>query len=445
MPHYNSAPGPSGIAATAIQTPVMEAVASGDLAVFFDGIGMGKWKKPPSLQAITNNPPPYSAVETSGALRGSITVLNSSSSSAAVTAGLALGGFVAAWIDTSGVRVTAFNAAGDQILSAIKVVDASGVADLGVCAMPDGGFVLTWLNTTTQWRRFAPDCSTVTSGSTTGTGHPSVAALQDGGFALAFGVGTGLKFSRYNSANTVVQADIAVATLAGTVAGTSITGLYGGGFAIAACDTTTATAYRYNASGALQGSAIASGSVSSGYKVAIAGLIDGGFVTANGTSGVAPQFRRFNSSGVLQGVATDFGVGSNPVPAIIGTLDGGFAITNSLAATYRFSATSILLGAPIAPTLNSTGIGILADGGLVVIGTNGSSFAQVARYAGTAVTVVGAYTVGAAAGANATFESYGLQTMTVTYTPGNIKHTGGANPGQAAAIFGQQIQLRGLA
>lgn len=447
----------AGLISTVV-TPVIETVAAGDLAVFFDGIGVGKWKKPPRINFATVNMSPFSSLETSGAIRGSTTVMNATASTVLDVQALPDGGFVEFWWITGvGHKFRLFNADGTARGAEVLATNSSATATGNLSVTTDGGFVISYYDgTRTAWKRYTNAGVLVTSGTNTnGTNgvNNACVALSDGGFVTIYNTAaTVLKFSRYNSSNTIQQTDITIATGGGNISSVNAVPVVGGGFAISYIDASSTFVILavYTVLGVIVGSAQTAGAASGGGTCSVGCLTNGDLVISWTQASLNPQWRRYNSSATAQGAAQDFAIGSiSGVTYTIGTLDGGFFISYTTSVTvYRFNATGGGIGtfAFTAPVSTQGFISQLADGGVVMswqqVTTNYVAFT---RYAANAVTVTGAYTVGGSAGATATMATSGTQSLTASYTPGNILHGGGKNPGINGAIFGQQLQSRGLA
>lgn len=148
-----------------------------------------------------------------------------SQSDAAVTA-LANGGFVVAWDGVSGVYAQPFTAAGAAGAEVkVNTASAGGASQPAITALHDGGYVVAWQSSDADGygihlQRFAADgtaagiemqVNTTTSGPQV---QPTLAALDDGGFEVAWssadGSGTGVYSQRFDLDGHAVGTELRV-------------------------------------------------------------------------------------------------------------------------------------------------------------------------------------------------------------------------------------------
>ncbi|VAV95608.1 FIG01023050: hypothetical protein [hydrothermal vent metagenome] len=245
----------------------------------------------------------------------------------ASVAALASGGFVVVWEDFSA-------SGGDTSGNAIRAqsYNASGVVQ--------GGEFL--VNTTTAGNQ----------------SRPSVAALTGGGFVVAWDDNsqsggdtnfTSIRAQRYDSAGVAQGAEFLVnTTTSGGQTSPSMAALNGGGFVIAwrdssqtGADTSSFAirAQRFDAAGAMQGTEFLANSTTNLDQSApsVAGLMNGGFViawedfsqTGADTSSFAIRAQRFTAMGVAQNaelLVNTTTAGDQGIPSVAALTSGGFVI-----------------------------------------------------------------------------------------------------------------------
>jgi Ca2+-binding RTX toxin-like protein len=297
------------------------------------------------------------------------TVTANEQSQPTVTA-LTDGGFVVAWRslgqDGSGYGVYAqrYNAQGQPVGAEFRVntVTASDQFEPTVAALADGGFVVAWSSfeqdgssTGVYAQRYNAGgqpvgaefrVNTVTASDQF---EPTVAALADGGFVVAWmsdgqdGSGYGVYAQRYDAGGQPVGAEFRVNTYTtSSQSQPTVTALTDGGFVVAWSSfeqdgsSTGVYAQRYNAGGQPVGAEfrVNTYTTSSQSQPTVTALTDGGFVVAwrsdgqDGSSdGVYAQ--RYNAGG--QPVGAEFRVNtyttsSQSQPTVTALTDGGFVV-----------------------------------------------------------------------------------------------------------------------
>ena len=333
------------------------------------------------------------------------TATTSSQSGAQITA-LSAGGFVVTWQDLSlgvggatgdasgnAVKAQVFNAAGAMVGTEILVntatTNSQSVAQ--ITALSDGGFVVTWLDSSTGVGGATGDASGFAvkaqvfdaAGAMVGTeilvntatannqSAPKIAALSDGGFVVTwqdFSAGVGgatgdassgaIKAQVFNAAGAMVGTEILVNTATANNQQTSqITALTNGGFVVTWQDSSfgvggatgdasgnAVKAQVFNAAGAKVGTEILVNTATTTHQSApqITALSDGGFVVtwtdasagvggATGdTSGNAVKAQVFNAAGAKVGseiLVNTATANAQQLAQITALSDGAFAIT----------------------------------------------------------------------------------------------------------------------
>lgn len=256
---------------------------------------------------------------------GEFRVGGSSGGGDPLIAGLSDGGFVVSWIDHGSFYAQRYDVNGVAQGGELKVIDAGG-GDPSIAGLSDGGFVVSWYslgaydvyaqrydaNGVAQGGKFVANTSTV------GTQwDPLVAGLSNGGFVVswydhAFHESSERQMAQLYDANGIAQG-VEFQISSGSGGGhPSIAALSDGGFVWV--EDGAWAAHRFDANGVAQGwVAIHSDLSFSGYS-AVAGLPNDGFVTfwsssdgingvrfdannnevAPGSSGVEPADRLFN-------------------------------------------------------------------------------------------------------------------------------------------------------
>ncbi|MDQ7076632.1 MAG: hypothetical protein Q9M45_02110, partial [Robiginitomaculum sp.] len=240
--------------------------------------------------AITGLVIPAAPVNATEFLVNTITALDQQVPSVAALTG---GGFVVAWEDLSLTAPdTSFNAVRAQRY------DANGVAQ-------GSDFLVNTITSSSQFQ-------------------PSVAALNDGGFVIAYGDNSQLTLDTTQAAILATRFDavgvrqgsefLVNTTTASTQLTPSVAALSDGGFVIAWRDDSLSPqgavvrAQRYDASGGPQGSEflVSTATAASQVEPSVAGLTGGGFIIAwrddNGDgNGKTVRAQRYDANGLVQG------------------------------------------------------------------------------------------------------------------------------------------------
>jgi hypothetical protein len=154
-----------------------------------------------------------------------------------------------------------------------------------------------------------------------------IAALSNGGFVVALSAASaavGQFFIIYDSSANFVNSTQIQATAGGIIA---VTGLTGGGFAVAYTDQTSSNSKYavYSNTGATVLSPTALAVYPTGANsIAITSMVDGGFVIVMVT-GTTLQWTRHTSTGVIISGPNSLTTTNNPV-SVVGSSDNGFAI-----------------------------------------------------------------------------------------------------------------------
>jgi Ca2+-binding RTX toxin-like protein len=264
---------------------------------------------------------------------------------------LAGGETVVAWEQGSRIYTQLFNAYGQPVASATLVDDGSGYyAD--VTALADGGYVVTYQgyeNYSTAGtygviaKRF--DASGVQTASIVVSENSgwetSVAALSNGGFAVAWNFYTGSDYDvqvrTYDADNIATGAAVTAIGGASDQYQADVSGLAGGGFVVTSIDygasPSAIQVQRFDNSGTAVGALVRADSATNWtYQPAVATLNDGGFVAVwttwdQDSDGVF--FQRFDASGSAVGdetLANTNIAGQQGSPAVAGLTNGGFVI-----------------------------------------------------------------------------------------------------------------------
>lgn len=434
-----------------VQIVAAEALAVGDLAVKFEGVGDMAW---------TENVLPYKSGEIANTQRGSSTTLNAAAQSQYhATATLRDGTIVAVHHDQpSGNAMYSLIAPdGSAIKAAVTIGQSSGHA---VCALRDGGFVIVAIGGSGYPCIYRiDDAGTVlTNGNSvenSAVQSIDVAATADGGFVVGYGkmAGTVVRFARYDASAVLQGAITSVETSTAPTIKVAVCALAAGGFVVAySGDSNYPKFARYNAAGALQGAVTLVEGVSLA-AIDIAGLADGGFLIAYGTTHL--RFGRYNASGALQGALTNAKTSVSVANvSVVPLADRGFALVYVVGAALTFvcfSATGAQRRDFV--TLPTTGAGwkaaatALRDGGIAVLAgaATGANPATLYRYSTTPVYVVGVVTEAAAAGGTAKAQTIGVAATTRTWTvAGGFDHTNKSTPGNKGVALGKSLIIGGL-
>ena len=292
------------------------------------------------------------------------------------------GNYVVAFRTSTTAAFYRYDSSGTAQQSNVTVEALADMADVGVGALADGGFVVAYSNTTATGTKFGRyNASGVLQGSLTTVeaagapsgGNASACGLTSGEFVVAYPTTTGnaVKFGRFNASGTLQGSLTSVSTSSNGKS--AVAALSGGGFVVAVCNPSNYPSYAvYNASGALQGSVTTIQSTAATY-IDCFGLNDGGFVVAYST-GTAIRFSRHNSSGTLQGSITTVYSGSATFVACAATPAGDFVIawyqSGPSVQVAKYSAAGVLLNGPTqvdAKTAQDISIAALLDDRFAVV------------------------------------------------------------------------------
>lgn len=430
-----------------VQITAAEALAVGDLAVQFDGIGVMSWPE---------NVLPYKSGEIANTQRGSSTTLNAAAQSQYhATTTLRDGTIVAVHHDQpSGNAMYSLIAPDGSAIKSAVVVGVSAIPS--VCALRDGGFVIACIGSSgyPTLYRYDDAGAVLTNGSGVenfAVQSIDVAATDDGGFVVAYGktAGTVIRFARYDASAVLQGAITSVETSTAPTIKVAVCALAAGGFVVAySGDSNYPKFARYSAAGALQGAVTLVEGVSL-TAIDIACLADGGFVIAYGTSHL--RFGRYNAAGALQGVLTNAKTSISVANvSVVPLADRGFALVYVVGAALSFvcfSGTGAqrrdFVALPTTGTGWQAGATALRDGGIAVLA--GATQATLYRYSTTPTYVVGVVTEAAAVGGTAKAQTIGVATTTRTWTvAGGFDHTNKATPGNKGVALGKSIILGGL-
>lgn len=152
----------------------------------------------------------------------SVSVGATASAGAGRIVALTGGGFAVAWSNgATNVQYAVYSNSGSVVKAATSLgaYNANNnYSSIGMCSMPDGGFMVVLQNTTTDCRylRFnAAGTSIVDSAlvSATAASKQAVVGLPDGGFAVLENDNGSMQFSRFNAANTAIITAASVKTI----------------------------------------------------------------------------------------------------------------------------------------------------------------------------------------------------------------------------------------
>ena len=277
---------------------------------------------------------------------------------------LADGGFVVAWTELglpgeaqgSSVKAKQFDAAGRAVAGEFGEFflqadpgQAGEQQNVALAGLASGGFAAAWYDSAgdasgggIKARLFSPSGAPASGellvNSATGGEQvaPAIAALAAGGFVVTWtdssdGSGTGIKAQRFDSAGNAVGGEILVnTTTAGDQSGSDVAGLAGGGFVVAWQQGSIGIrAQAFDASGAKVGAEFEMNAL--GWGPSVTALADGGFVIAamgDGTAGidgvgvVAQQYDHSGNRIGSQWVVNETQTGNQRAPSLA-TLDSG--------------------------------------------------------------------------------------------------------------------------
>ena len=198
----------------------------------------------------------YQRYNASGAKVGGEVQISSSSANAMGVVGLSDGGFAIAYTmnfnsnNTAEIFVQQYNAAGSAVGSAVQVngYTYSSQTLQGLLALKGGGYVVAYddytnINNPTvrftvfnaSGQKVASDVQVTNSSTSENAYHPSLTALPDGGFSVAWNSGTYGQTAlaqRYSASGSKVGAQATLATVAGNE-GLGLTALADGTYALA--------------------------------------------------------------------------------------------------------------------------------------------------------------------------------------------------------------------
>lgn len=309
---------------------------------------------------------------TSIGLETRVNVTTMSDQKAPSVTGLADGGWIVTWQSNNqdgsgyGIYQQRYDKTGTPVSTSdmrVNLTTSSDQADPSVTALPDGGWVVTWVsqNQDVGWNGgiyqqrydkngsalFATD-KLVNTATLPDQSLPSVTALSDGGWVVTWvadgqdGSSAGIYQQRYNAAGATIGLETRVNALTdGVQTRPAVTSLADGGWVVTweshSSGSTGNTIYqqRYDASGAPSSTADLPVEVTAGdYKVisSVAGLSDGGWAvtwTTYNTGGDIVQ-QRFDKNGTaLLGAPQRVNVNTNGLqePASVTSLkDGGWVV-----------------------------------------------------------------------------------------------------------------------
>jgi hypothetical protein len=290
-----------------------------------------------------------------------------------VVAGLAGGGFAAAWVSTdpdgTGIWTVQYRADGTATDFArfANTTQAGDQADVAIAALTGGGYVITWRSGSDIYARrydasgapLGPEVQINTYSRPGTRSMPAVAGLADGGYVITWmsqfqdaARSVGIYAQRFSAAGSPVGGETLVSTDNFTSLNPAVAGLGGGGFVITwesmTTDGNVIVAQRFAAGGTAAGNP---GTVKpitvpattcfvplptpcpaeSQAQSAVAPLDDGGYVItwasefrAGGTSAV--YARRYAADGAPAGSAQAVSTAPGSRPTVSGTGGGGFVI-----------------------------------------------------------------------------------------------------------------------
>jgi hypothetical protein len=212
-------------------------------------------------------------------------------------------------------------------------------------ALPDGGHVVVWnaagVNGTDVYvRKFDADglpvgaetlVNTVTEGA---QDRPSVAALIDGGYVVAWRTGTtgNIAVQRFDADGAPVGGEVSAGTSNNVGDRVGVAGLQGGGFVVtwASGSGVDLFAQRFDGAGTAQGTAVVVNTYTTNnqWMPAVTSLEGGGYViswlSADQASGSdAHYFQRFDATGTPVGLETQIGIADLTVGPSMSALEGG--------------------------------------------------------------------------------------------------------------------------
>lgn len=449
----------SATSATQISTKVIADVAVGDLACYFDTLGIAKWQNPPAMPFSQGLRLPYASLESSKTQRGSTVVpeavVISNDQHSACT--LTNGNIVVVYSGSAtNLRFAIYKPDGTLVKSVTQVVAVSNVIS-DVTPLANGGFVIAANSngaSNAAWYVYDAAGNFVQNGSANGPcSDISVAGLSSGDFVVAYVESSAAKFVRCNSGG-VQQGGITTTDAASVHNYIDVTALTGGGFVVVWGSSAPSVKFgRYDNSGVLQGSITTLASSGSPAWPCVAGLSSGGFaITWVDTTPNYPKYAIYSSAGVVVKAVTQLTsqTGASKL-CIAGLVQGGFVIAYRQDNTLHYldnsgnidPATSSYSGAAGGSYLQE--IASLVDGGLLVFATNGSNNPSFGFFSTYAVTIVGNVTSGATVGNIAAIETYGVLLLTGTYAESkSFSHTGGSLPGNKGTVFNGSIYMKGL-
>ncbi|MEY4980459.1 MAG: hypothetical protein RLZZ352_2729, partial [Pseudomonadota bacterium] len=335
------------------------------------------------------------------------------------------GGYVVVWMsqyqDGSewGVYLQRFDASGNMVGTETQVntTTANSQQSPSVTALADGGYVVAWMSQhqdSSEWgvctQRFDATGATVgteTQVNTTTTDsqqNPSVTALADGGYVVAWmsllqdGSEWGIYTQRFDASGNMVGAETQVnTTTVSSQQNPTITGLADGGYAVAWMsqhqDGNDGGIYtqRFDASGHAVGVETLVNTTTGGSQESptITGLADGGYVVAwmslnQDGDGWGIYTQRFDANGATMGSETQVNTHTytdQHTPSIAALADGGYIVTwtsydqgGDILGTYsqRYDTNGNAVGTEtqvngsVGVTQHHSSVTGLADGGYVI-------------------------------------------------------------------------------
>ncbi len=291
-----------------------------------------------------------------------------------VVAGLAGGGFAAAWVSTdpsgTGIWTVQYRADGTAagFASFVNTTQAGDQTDVAIAALTGGGYVITWRSGSDVFARrydasgapLGPDVLINTYTDAGGTrSMPAVAGLSDGGFVIAWmsqfqdaARSVGIYMQRFDAAGNRVGAETLVSMGNFTSLNPAVAALGGGGFAITwesmTPEGTVIVARQFGPNGTPVGSQNTVKPITAPFATcfvpfptpcpaetqaqpAVAPLEDGGYVItwasefrAGGTSAI--YARRYDTNGAPAGSAQAVSTAPGSRAAVSGIRGGGFVI-----------------------------------------------------------------------------------------------------------------------
>jgi len=281
---------------------------------------------------------------------------------------LADGGFVVTWVASGSGYGQRYNSAGMMKGNEFLISNSVGgdwltnfqgtysLNPISVTAMVDGGFVATWqssdygiyaqryTSTGTPVSNKFLISTYVTNGTTRHDENPTITALNDGGFVVAWqfeylGANSGVYGRRYNSVGNAVGSEFIISE-SNQLPNPSITALNNGGFVVTwqSGDMNGYGIYgqRYDSSGGATGSKFRVNTYFSSNQISsvVTGLTDGGFVVVWNSDkqdgqGGGIYGQRYDSTG--SSVGEEFRINSTTTndqaePTITALANGGFIV-----------------------------------------------------------------------------------------------------------------------